>query len=218
MNLALKPEQVLQDRITESAIRTKLVRHMLSNWNLRNSVVANEARYGLTDKRADFAIVDRFSHAFEIKSDFDTTTRLSGQLSEYSATFDYVTVVTTPRYASKVRSIANPRVGLWVFDGLKMTQQRIAKQNQRLSKQHLAASCGRASLISAMPGIGRALNLRELQDAAVKKLLLAELRELFLQEFRSKFTETTKSFLQEVDTEIAFEDLLMLRRVTRISA
>lgn len=48
--------------------------------------------------RIDFAFVNGIMHGYEIKSDRDTLSRLFGQMQEYNAVFDKVTLVVGQRY------------------------------------------------------------------------------------------------------------------------
>lgn len=89
----------------EIEARTELVRFLASQPGSTNSIFAAEVVYGFENRRADFLKLDTQSHAFEIKSDYDNTSRLSGQLAEYSKTFDFVTIVTTPKHLREVREM-----------------------------------------------------------------------------------------------------------------
>jgi hypothetical protein len=64
-----------------------------------NAVIRHELTVG--DRRMDVAaLTDRFL-GWEIKSDVDTLDRLDGQAVGYGFVFDFVTLVTTPKYAQK---------------------------------------------------------------------------------------------------------------------
>lgn len=204
-------------RTTEVELRIALVEKLLGEHRNDRPVFANEARYGFADRRADFVMVDECSHAFEIKSDFDTTARLEDQLTEYVATFDFVTIVTTNAHLQKVRSIAPKNVGLLVLENGILSQKRAAKQNRRLSKQHLVASVTRDSLIRALPEMRKDTALAKVQMDAMKKMGASQLRGLFIDELRRRFSETSSQFLGETDDELHEEDLLLLRRVSRLA-
>lgn len=102
--------------VQESSLSVALARDIKQHFLSVDAVFASEVPYGPTDRRADFLVVDKRSHAYEIKSDFDSLGRLPEQISDYVCTFDFVSVVTTDRHLRSVRSIVPSKVGLSVFD------------------------------------------------------------------------------------------------------
>lgn len=215
--MALKNQRVIYKKISEAQLRIALARKLLLEYRAEQPIFANEARYGFADRRADFVMVNECSHAFEIKSDFDTTLSLEDQLSEYVATFDFVTVVTTQLHLKKVRAIAPKNVGLLILEDGTFMQKRAAKQNRRLSKQHLVASVTRGSLIQAVPELRKNAGLAGVQLGAVKMMAASQLRNLFIDELRKRFSETSNQFIGETDSEPHEEDLLLLRRISRLA-
>lgn len=203
--------------MSEGDLRLALARLLVQENRAKNPIFAIEARYGFGDRRADFVMLDDFTHAFEIKSDIDTLTRLDEQVSEYVSTFDFVSVVTTEFHLSKVRSIIPPKVGILVARDHVLKKVRKAKQNKRLSKHHLVASISMETLSLSLPNRQRRVSRQELEAFCLKNQTLEELRRLFLVELHNRFGETSGQFLEETDSDIQEEDLLMLRRVTRLS-
>lgn len=204
-------------KASEGDLRLALARVLAEENRAKNPILAMEARYGFGDRRADFVMLDEFSHAFEIKSDIDTLTRLDEQISEYVLTFDFVSVVTTELHLSKVRSIAPKKVGILVARDHELKRVRRAQQNKRLSKHHLVASISMETLSLSLPNRQRRVSRQELEAFCLKSRSLEELRQLFLVELHNRFGETSRQFLEETDSDIQEEDLLMLRRVTHLS-
>ncbi|QBY00123.1 hypothetical protein E2K80_04700 [Rhodophyticola sp. CCM32] len=182
------------------------------------TVFASEVRYGPIDRRADFLVVEESSHAFEIKSDFDSLSRLPDQISDYVCTFDFVSVVTTNRHLGSVRSIVPPKVGLNVLSKGELTQVRQPKRFARLSKVHLAMGCDKGGLLQHVPNARSSSSLRDLQIAAIKVLSATELRTVFLNGLRERYKRSSEAFLAETDGKLNREDLLLLRRVAKIAA
>lgn len=203
--------------MSEGDLRLALARMLVEENRTKNPILAIEARYGFGDRRADFVMLDDFTHAFEIKSDIDTLTRLDEQISEYVLTFDFVSIVTTELHLSKVRSIIPKKVGILVARDHELKKVRKAQQNKRLSKHHLVASISMETLSLGLPNHQRRVSRQELEAFCLKSGSLDELRQLFLVELRNRFGETSGQFLEETDSDIQEEDLLMLRRVTRLS-
>ncbi|MES0826756.1 sce7726 family protein [Ruegeria sp. SCP11] len=201
---------------TEVQIRTALVRRLVADARSKNSILAAEAVYGFENRRADLLKLDEYSHAFEIKSDYDNTSRLPGQLAEYSKTFDFVTVVTTHRLLPSVREIAPRKAGLMVFDGQTVNHVRKPTINKQLSKFHLASGTTKARLLSALPASQRRKGVTEVRTEAAKRLNITALRNMFRSELEERFAESSAAFFSETDAQIAAEDLLLLRRSSRL--
>lgn len=203
---------------SEALIRTALVRHLVSLGRSQKCILAVEAVYGFENRRADLLQLDDFSHAFEIKSDYDNTSRLRGQLAEYAKTFDLVSVVTTPRLLPEVRMIAPRRVGLMVFSGGKIKPVRKPAINKQLSKFHLAGGTTKARLLDELPSSSKNRDAAEVRAEAAKTLTTKVLRHLFHSELINRFAESSETFFTETDAEISSEDLLLLRRSSRLFA
>lgn len=201
----------------EATVRLALAKSLKRQFAGQRVVFASEARYGASDRRADFLAVGEDSHAFEIKSDSDSLDRLSDQVSDYVASFDFVSIVTSDRHLNKVKNIVPPRVGLWLYSNNEVTAVRPAKRNKRLSKLHLAKGCSKSSLMDALSVSNGTEALPALQRSALKRLRLTQLRALFLAEMKARYTKTSNSFLSETDGELDVEDLLLLKRVVRIA-
>jgi len=202
---------------SEGEIRAVLARFLIATIKAESTILASEAVYGFENRRADFIYADNHSHAYEIKSDFDTTLRLQAQISEYTKTFDYVSVLTTPRLLGDVRNEIPRRVGLLVFRDRRIVLVRKATQIRSLSKLHLAASISKTRLSQALSRANSMQSVDEIRSRATRELTLHQLRAVFLEELRHRFLDTTKLFLDEVDQTVEGEELLLLRRGSRLS-
>lgn len=76
------------------------------------SKVVEELSLPTTKARVDMAVINGHLHAFEIKGAGDTLARLPNQLLAYGKVFDFVTVVTEQKYASKILEMAESFVGV----------------------------------------------------------------------------------------------------------
>lgn len=68
----------------------------------------------LFDSRVDIALIGQYMHGVEIKSERDTMKRLPSQIESYKKVFDYVLVVTEPKYREKVLEICPDWVSVWI--------------------------------------------------------------------------------------------------------
>lgn len=105
--------------------------------------IAREVPFGFGKRRADLLACSCLleeTYAYEIKSDIDTLQRLERQLQDYRKTFNYVYVVTTPKFQSKVKEF-----GLWF--GIIIVQEngtiltiRNARKRKNLNRSYVYSS------------------------------------------------------------------------------
>src|ERR1700733_1041930 len=67
--------------------------------------ILHELRMPRPSGRVDIAVVNGRLAGFEIKSDFDSLSRLPRQVRAFSAVFDEMCVVTTPRHSADAKKI-----------------------------------------------------------------------------------------------------------------
>lgn len=89
---------------------------LLGRHSLNTATMLSEFRVG--KNIADCVILNGHSTCYEIKTQFDSLTRLEEQLSSYCSLFDKVYVVCNEKHLSKVQEVAPPNVGL-----LQLTQR-----------------------------------------------------------------------------------------------
>ncbi len=204
--------------VSEIEIRTALARHLANEARLSKCILAAEAVYGFENRRADFIKLDDNIHAFEIKSDYDNTSRLRGQLAEYNKTFVFVTVVTTAKHLTDIRKIASRKIGLMVFNGRSLEQVRKPAANKQLSKIHLVEGTTKSRLLRELPNNFQNRCVSEIRIEAAKILTIKLLRRLFHAELVDRFSESSAIFFPETDAQFIPEDLLLLRRGSRLFA
>ena len=92
--------------------------------------------------RIDVAVINGSLHGYEIKSDSDSTFRLSKQVVDYSGVFDFVTLVCGRTLLRSARVIAPEwwGINLAIFDGSKVevTEIRKPQQNPNQTPEALA--------------------------------------------------------------------------------
>lgn len=82
----------------------------LAKHSLERSYITDEFRVGKS--RVDLAIFSNTSIAFEIKTEMDSTSRLSTQTIDYMKVFDLVYVVSSPSLTARVQEEAPKTVGI----------------------------------------------------------------------------------------------------------
>ncbi|MGK3949388.1 sce7726 family protein [Microbacterium sp. K2] len=98
------------DYVYRSSVVEKIA---LGRHNLRTATVLSEVRARAS--KADLVILNGTATAYEIKSERDSLSRLTGQLSDYRSVFASVTVVTSPRQKDAVLRLAPDDVGVLVL-------------------------------------------------------------------------------------------------------
>lgn len=88
---------------------------LIGRHSLKTATMQTEFRVGKS--KADCVIFNGKSTCYEIKSDYDTLSRLPEQLSDYVKVFDEVFVVCTLKHLSKVLDIAPIAVGVLILTG-----------------------------------------------------------------------------------------------------
>jgi hypothetical protein len=108
--------------VYRSAITEKI---LLGRHSLRTAAVLSETRVGAS--KVDMVVLNGTSTAYEIKSERDSLSRLSGQLDSYRRVFATVNVVTSPSHAGDVLRLAPTDVGVLVLSS------RFTLQTERLA-------------------------------------------------------------------------------------
>lgn len=101
---------------------------ILKNHNIYDCVSIPEFNVGLS--KADLAVFNGTSTVYEIKSDKDSTERLSSQISDYQNFFEYLNVVISEKHLKKVKSIIPQQTGILLISGTgRIDIYREAKSN-----------------------------------------------------------------------------------------
>lgn len=175
-------------KFTEKQIRDALKIFVKEDFQSEDCFL-EEMRYAYSTKRADLVVIKENSYVFEIKSDFDNDKRLYDQMNDYCKTFDYVYLVTTKnKYRSFSKDI-DKKIGVIIYNGISLIVKRKAKEIKRLSKYHLACSCTRAALLTALGSGYSTRTFDDLLDDAVNILSLDCLRGLFKNEIHRKINK-----------------------------
>ena len=86
------------------------IRHYFHKKKLRkhhaakNTLVVDELGLKHGKCRADIAVINGHLDGFEIKSDRDTLSRLSDQISVYNLVFDHATLIVGPRHIEEAKT------------------------------------------------------------------------------------------------------------------
>lgn len=125
-----------------------------------DSKVVDEFSVSIGDARMDIAVINGFLHGYEIKSESDTLYRLANQITIYSKTFDYLTIVTGQKH---LESVINEVPSWWgvivasknkTNNGIRLKALRKPKKNVYVDSLSLAQLLWRNEAIDVLKSIG----------------------------------------------------------------
>lgn len=187
MNLASKKMKPMNDRDVRRALHQRL---LMDHHGDSNTLVIDELglRHGIC--RVDIAVVNKFLHGYEIKSDADTLERLPNQIFVYSSVLDRVTLVVGKTHIEKVEISIPDWWGIKAVTpgprgGINFETYRPVKMNPKIDPLALAELLWRPEVVSilqklgAPPGILRKPRARLYQYLA-EVLRIGELRRVIL--------------------------------------
>jgi hypothetical protein len=137
--------------------------------------------------RIDIAVVNGSLHGYEIKSERDTLSRLPGQIDVYNRTLEFVTIVTAPNHADKVRGIVpdwwGVRTAIPYANGLTLKTLRRAKRNPAVVPFAMAQLLWREEALQVLEDHNLARGIRsrpreELWRRLASELSLADLGQI----------------------------------------
>lgn len=102
-----------------------------------NTKIIEELGVSLGNSKIDIAVLNGSMQGYEIKSDKDTLVRLQGQISEYNKVFDYLTIVTSIKYAPIISDFIPNWWGILTVENTEknifLREVREAKQNEEIN-------------------------------------------------------------------------------------
>lgn len=142
-------------------IRVKIKETYLKKYYADNeSKVVDEFNVSFGDARMDIAVINGALHGYEIKSESDSLYRLPNQITTYSKTFDYLTIVTGKKHLKCVLNEVPDWWGVIVAsnnkskEGINLKIIRKPKKNISVDKLSLAQLLWRDEALEILNSIG----------------------------------------------------------------
>lgn len=157
----------LNQRLTANALKERISSFLLSRDE--KGIIGYEVMYGSSRRVADMVFISKgHSYAIEIKSEFDTTARLEGQLEEYLTLFDYILIFSAPNHIDTINAILPEHVGLYSINeiGIKKIQRHTI--NHRVQKSEMLISIPSSKLKNDFAIKGK-LSSDEIRSVVQKK-------------------------------------------------
>lgn len=181
---------------------------LLKTYGTKNTIAFNEFRIGCSI--VDFAMMNGESKAFEIKTQFDTSRRLSKQMADYKKVFNKCYIVVASEELGYYENLVEPTIGIieLFYDRgrIKLNEFRPAIKNSELDSSILMR-CLRTQeykdIVFSFDGYLPDVSEYEMYDACkarIKQIPSSRLNELFLYEIKKRKSVTSK--LKDVPKEL----------------
>jgi hypothetical protein len=126
------------------------------------------------DARVDIAVINGAMHAYEIKSEQDTLTRLPNQIEIYSRVFDYLSVCVGPKHLAGVLKMVPSCWGVILAvdtqNSISLTSVRPATRNPGVDQYSLAQLLWKDEVTAALNSLGISKGLSGKSKADLWKL------------------------------------------------
>lgn len=177
----------------ERRLTASLLKDEISSFLMKrdcDGVIGLEVMYGSSRRVADMVFISKgHSYAIEIKSEYDTTVRLRGQLEEYLSLFDYVIIFSAPNHIRKIEEILPSNVGLYSISANGIVKIRHEKINRHARKSEMLNSIPSARVKFDFSVRGK-LTSDEIRATALKHSQ-KRIHEYFINYFKSKLLLST---------------------------
>ena len=121
---------------SEDRVKAAIIDRLIDNAYVdADSVLISEMTVANWSRRADVVLANGRLWAFEVKSDVDSLSRLSGQIEVFSRYFEKLTIVVAERFESAALAMAPTGVGLWTVNAHGALRQRVPPRCSMLSRQ-----------------------------------------------------------------------------------
>ncbi len=175
---------------------------LLKSYGTKNTIAFNEFRIG--NSIVDFAMMNGESKAFEIKTQFDTSRRLSKQMGDYKKVFNKCYIVVSSEDIGYYEGLVEPTTGiieLYYDRGrIKINEYRKAITNSELDSDILMG-CLRTqeykNIVLSIDGSLPIVSEFEMYYACktrIKQIPSKKLNDLFLNEIKKRKSVTSKLY------------------------
>lgn len=199
--------------MNEEEIKIKLI-DKISEEDI--SFIASEVKYLDSSCRVDLvALIGSHLHAFEIKSQHDTLTKLRRQEDSYRKCFDYVHVVANKSHLKNLRSIIHPGTGIIMEDKESLIEIRKPREIKRLDKYYLLSFLRKKELLSSFPNV-KDKEIHNLRVEISKNNRTNKIREKVIDSLVNRYKNSYETFSFERGSVIHTDDLKILSRISKI--
>lgn len=192
-------------------LKTLVIKWLLEEnlaFNPKKDVIAAEVLFSANKRKADLLIISDETHSLEIKSDFDNTDKLRGQLKDYLKTFDKVSVVTTPKHIKQMKKLLAPNAGLILLNGKQLKIVKKAKKNTKLNKFSLLMFLPKNRLKILLKQKGASiLSTDQMRERVAHQLTLNEIRKYVNAFLKQRYSKLFTLLIKDTDGKIIWDEL-----------
>lgn len=195
-------------RLTANALKESITAYLFSRDPF--GILGSEVMYGSSRRVADMVFISNgHSYAIEIKSEFDSTVRLKGQLEEYQTLFDYIIIFSAPNHIDQINTNIPDYVGLYSINKYGIQKLRREKINRHVQKSEMLISIPSAAVKSNFSIKGK-LSSDEIRSVVLRKSM-KEIHSYFITYFKEKFESAASRKIKIIPERIeASEDYIII--------
>jgi hypothetical protein len=202
--------------MSAEVIKARLLDLLVPSNPRMDCIVVSELAFLGGRCKADLVEVSDCLSAYEIKSEKDSFSRLKAQLSLYSLTFDYVTLVLDENLYRRLPSYVSKKVGIVVFEdaGSMLSWVRAPLRFERPRKFHLSMFLWRSDLERALASANSRFraddDVHSLRLKLVREFTFEEIHRLALKAIRKRYFSRFERFMSERGSVTHIEDVALL--------
>ncbi len=200
----------------EKLVKAKLIQYLLEKNHTNDNFIANELVVDSFARRIDIALINNSLYFFEIKTEADNLSRLSGQVEDFLKFCDKLHIICAPCHSEHVLNTTPQKVAVWEFcpeKGIKVIRK--GKSEKLLNKTILIKMLTVADLktiLSKNKIKASHCKRLELQNLAMS-LSATILRQHVLQKLKNQHREITNQVKEAlVSRDINIDDINSLRK------
>ena len=192
---------------------------------LDQSTLVNELVVASSERRADLAIINGHLHAYEIKSDADSLSRLEGQVRTYLKHFDKVTLICTKKFTTAAieklpKEVEIIEIERKLSNKYKLTTKRRGRKVKICEPEGFLSFVDKRSIIKLLRSNGVACPMSVTRSESymlAEKLKSDSWRNWTIEYLKRKYFESHSRFMENKKTPTEAEDLISLRKYKRNS-
>ena len=195
-------------RLTADALKESIATYLASRDP--SGIIGSEVMYGSSRRVADMVFISNgHSYAIEIKSEFDSTTRLEGQLEEYQTLFDYIIIFSAPNHINRINEAIPDYVGLYSINKFGIQRLRQEKINRHIQKSEMLISIPSAAVKNNFSVKGR-LSSDEIRAIALRKSM-KEIHTYFITYFKDRLESSAFRKVKQIPERVeTSEDYIII--------
>lgn len=206
----------MEKQLRAEEIKALLLDYLIEDLDKDQVILANEVPYLSGLRKVDILKISKNDlHAFEIKSDLDTLRRLKPQITDYINTFDFTSIITTPKFKSKIFALVPNSVGLYLIQyDENMICVRQAKRRVRLNKNNLSYFLWKDEIMRELRkyrvNFNNESDTNTLRTLITNRLSAKELHSTVISYLMARYNDKYQNFLYERQRLTIIDDLKLL--------